>query len=323
VLEASLAGNSDCPSGTSLPLISVIMPCYNAAEFLRRGIESALAQSYRNIELIVIDDGSTDSTPVILRELVDPRIRSITQGNRGVCSARNAGLRVANGEFIAFLDADDTWRADCLQALLSALQRNPKAALAYCGWQNVGLTGGRGEPFVPPNYESSGKIEALIESCRWPIHAALCRRDAVALAGEFDERYPTSEDFLFWLKIGARNAICRVPEVLAFYHHHEGTRATRDRFRLVRNHWLVQREFLRSNPDIRRTLGRKRIRDVTDGRFMSSAYECYWRRDLHSAQRLFRYALAKRLGRPRDLRYLLPSVLPAAMYRYLIRIADR
>lgn len=304
-------------------LISVIMPCFNGAAHVRQGIASALQQSHREIELIVVDDGSTDETPEILRSISDPRVRVLTQQNAGVCAARNNGLRAATGDYIAFLDSDDTWHPTCLEMLVSVLKRRSEVALVYCGWQNVGLPGPRGQPFVPPDYERPNKIAALFEGCRWPIHAALVRRETVERAGYFDERYPTSEDFLFWLKIACKNRIYRLPEVLAFYHHHDRPRATDDALRMARNHWLVQREFLKANPDIGRALGARQVRALTDGQLLKNAYTCYWKRDLRAAQQLFRLVAKSGYGTPHDWRYLLPSFLPAGLYSLLIRSIDR
>lgn len=299
------------------------MPCYNGAPHLKESMASALAQTYRHVELIVIDDGSTDSSPKILAEASDPRIRVLSQPNQGVCSARNAGLRAAHGEYIAFLDADDTWHPACLEELHRGLERNGEAALAYCGWQNLGLPAGRSDPFIPPDYERPDKLAILLEDCRWPIHAALTRHAAIAQGIEFDERFVTSEDFFFWLRIASRNRICLVPEVLAFYHHHPEPRATGDVYRMARNHWLVQNEFLKLNSDAVRMVGRQRIRDVTDGRLLHKAYACYWKRDLKAAQLLFRMVMKTRYGRLRDWLYMLPSVLPGSVYRFLIATVDR
>src|SRR6266498_24758 len=140
---------------SSLPLISVIMPCYNAAPHLREAVASALGQSYGNVELIIIDDGSDDTSPQIVADLAgrhSGRITVLKTRREGPYPARNAGLACAKGEFVAFLDADDYWSRDFLAKLQSALA-NSNAVLAYCGWQNVGATDRTNEPYVPPDYE--------------------------------------------------------------------------------------------------------------------------------------------------------------------------
>lgn len=114
-----------------MPSVSVILPAYNAAASIGDSIAAALGQGLRDFELIVVDDGSTDATPEILRGLSDPRLKVLTQPNRGSYPARNAGIRAASGEFIAFLDADDLWTSDKLESQLTALRGQPQAGVAY------------------------------------------------------------------------------------------------------------------------------------------------------------------------------------------------
>jgi glycosyltransferase involved in cell wall biosynthesis len=298
------------------------MPCYNARQTIADSVKSVLQQTHQAIELIVVDDGSRDDSLQALGKFDDPRIKITTQSNQGVCAARNRGLTLAQGEYVAFLDADDTWSPNALKRLLSTLQTNPEAALAYGGWQNVGLPGGKGAPFIPPEYEGPTKIEVLLQDCRWPIHAALTRRVAIEEAGGFDTRYRTSEDFLLWLRIGSRHRIVRAPEVLAFYHHHGGDRATSNPVRMARNHWLVQRAFLKEQPELAAQLGRRRVREVTTGVLLHKGYACYWARQLEAARHIFRMVMKTGYGSPKDWKYMLPSLLPMSVHRALIGMVD-
>jgi glycosyltransferase involved in cell wall biosynthesis len=307
----------------SARLITVIMPCHNAAGTVARSLRSALDQTHRAIELVVIDDGSRDETADVVRSVADPRVRLESQANQGVSAARNRGLALARGEYVAFLDADDTWAPETLEHLLQALEAAPDAALAYCGWQNLGVAGGRGAPFVPPDYEGAGKLEALLEDCRWPIHAALTRRATIEEVGGFDPRYPTSEDFLLWLRIGSRHRIVRVPEVLAYYHHHGGERATADLARLARNHWRIQRAFLVEHPEINARLGPRRVRQLTEGTLLKKGYACYWDRRLEAARAIFRTVMRTGYGNARDWKYMLPSLLPLSLHRALLHLGNQ
>lgn len=299
------------------------MPCYNAAAHLEASVDSVLAQGFKDWELIAVDDGSRDETWAVLSGSGDARIRPFRRSsNAGVSATRNFGLEHATGEFVAFLDADDTWHADFLDHMHTALSNRPDAGLAYCGWQNTGLSGPRGSPFVPPDYESPSKTERLIEGCRWPIHAALTRRRLIERAGGFDTRFAVGEDFLLWMAIAIFHPIVRVPEVLASYWHHAGTRATSDRIRAARQTLAVKQAFLDGHPDIVRRLGRKRIRDTLLGPLLMQAYERYWERDLDTARALFVDAFKRGYFRPRDLPYILPSLMPVSLHRALIRAAD-
>lgn len=302
--------------------ISVIMPCFNAAQHLPRSFDSVLSQTYPHLELIAVDDGSRDGTLAWLQAQADPRVRVISQPNRGVSAARNAGLAEAKGHFIAFLDADDTWALNFLERMVGAFEADPSIGLAYCGWQNVGLPGGRGAPFVPPDYEVPDKKAMLIANNRWPIHACLTTRELVSAVGGFDPRFAVGEDFLLWLEIACFQRIRRVPEVLAYYFHHDSVHASRDRVRAARQMRDVQEAFLQRHPEVITELGRTRVRELTDGTLLSRAYDAYWRRDLATAQPIFRMALHAGGWKLRDLRYLLPSLLPGTLYRRLITLSD-
>ena len=299
------------------------MPCFNAAGHISESVGSVLGQSYEAIELIVVNDDSTDHSLQVLEGIRDYRLVIISQPHSGVCVARNRGLAEATGDYVAFLDADDTWRPDCLEKLHSVLQKSPDAALAYCGWQNVGLPGGRGQPFIPADYEQPAKVEILLGGNRWPIHAALTRREAVIEAGGFDERFRISEDYHLWLRIATRHPIVRVPEVLAYYHFHEGTQATKDRVRGAFDHWQVQREFLRERPDIASRLGNRRIRELTHGELLRRGYICYWNRDLESARTIFRRVMKTGYGTVTDWKYMLPALLPLPLNRLLIQFFSK
>ncbi len=303
-------------------LISVIMPCYNAGKNIVDSVKSVLQQTHQAIELIVINDGSSDDSLEVLGTFEDPRIKIVTQSNQGVCAARNRGLAMAQGEYIAFLDADDTWAPTALEQLFLGLHTRPDVALAYCGWQNVGLDNGRGKPFIPPDYETPDKLSLWIQNCRWPIHAALTRRNAIQSVGGFDARYPTSEDFLLWLRIVTNNKIIRVPEVLAFYYHHEGPRATDDQVRLALNHLSAQWTYLHENSDVRKTLGRSKTRELTFGVLLKRGYNCYWQGDLISARSIFRRVMMAGYGDLKDWKRMLPAFLPLTIHKRLVNVAS-
>lgn len=244
----------------NLPHVSIIMPCYNAAAHLARSVGSVQAQTFDDWELVAIDDGSGDDTAARLAAMAadDPRIRVFTQPNGGVSRARNRGLSEARGRCIAFLDADDDWHPDFLARMTGALQAEPDAVLAYCGWQNIGLSGGRAQPFVPPDYETPDKREKLFAGCRWPIHATLTRREAVTAAGGFDTALKNAEDYAMWLRIAGRAPITRVAEVLAFYHFHSGTQASSAHARAALDFADAQLDYLADHPDFTATLDANR-----------------------------------------------------------------
>lgn len=302
------------------PCISIVMPCYNAAPHLARSVGSIEAQTMGDWELVVVDDGSSDDSWTTLQGLAaaDPRIRAFRQANAGAAAARNHGLREARGGFIAFLDADDTWHPEFLAAMLAAVAGEGGQAIAYCGWQNLGLGGDRDLPFVPPDYEGQGKTESLLGGCRWPIHAVLVPAPAVHAAGGFDEELSSCMDYDLWLRIGCIHRLIRVPRVLAYYHHHAGEQITKNRARIAINHWRAQQKFLRANPGVTAQLGPARIRELTAGELLRRGYECYWKRDLPAARKIFRLVMKERHGTPADWKYMLPALLPESLHRRLI-----
>jgi glycosyltransferase involved in cell wall biosynthesis len=308
-------------------LVTVIMPCYNAAPFVEEAVMSVLDQSYPEVELVVVDDGSTDSSPDIVKHLVTAypsKVRLLHQNQRGPYVARNLGLTHASGEFVAFLDADDWWREDFLEKLHAALMKNSDAALAYCGWQNTGLEGGRGEPYVPPDYEQEDKTERFLRAASpWPIHAALVRRQAIDAIGGFQTYLPTCMDYDFWLRIGMAHPIVLVPEVMAFYRHHQGGQIISKQWRQAQNVWTVKKTFVRECPELITGLSDKKLQSLIDGGLLRRGYDNYWRRDLVSARRIFRMALRTGSWGAKDLRYLLPALLPERLYLTLIGLAER
>lgn len=307
-------------------VISVIMPCYNASRFLRSSVNSVMEQSYSSVELIVVDDGSTDNSLTMLEELAeqhDQRITVLRQKNQGPYAARNRGLRHARGQFIAFLDADDLWENDCLEKLQRALKRSG-AELAYCGWQNIGEGGPGKRPHIPPDYENGDTAALFLRGCPWPIHACLVRRELVAQVGGFSERYGTSLDYDFWLRISAiTHNFILVPEVLAYYRWHGAGQISSNRWRQVVNSWRVRQEFVRHHPEQVSHLHRRDLRERIDGHLLRSAYIAYWKRDLKTAHILFRRALLRGFVGPRDIKYVLLALLPYRLFSILVGASDR
>lgn len=305
-----------------MPTVSIIMPCLNCAGHLTLSVRSVLDQTIANLELLFVDNGSTDTTLAKLEQITDPRLIILHQPEKGVSRARNLAIEKARGEYIAFLDSDDTWEPDFLEKMLSALNANPDAALAYCGWQNLGKPGRRGAPFLPPDYESADKIAHLLAGCRWPIHAALTRSEFIKVAGGFDENFAIGEDFLLWMEIGCFYTIVRVPEIMAYYHHHEGDQATKNKLRSALETLSVQQTFLKRHPAVFRQLGYKKVRDLTFGPLLKLGFDHYWRRELEIARPIFRRVMASAYGRPTEWKYMLPALLPLSWHRAFMNYFD-
>jgi glycosyltransferase involved in cell wall biosynthesis len=309
------------------PLVSVIMPCFNAERHVEEAVRSVMAQTQPGVELIVVDDGSTDASADIVSRLAAEfpgRITMERQSRAGPYPARNLGLTLARGDYVAFLDADDWWSNDCIAKLLAPLLGDADLALAYCGWQNVGLEGGRGAPYVPPDYQQGDKATRFLTAAApWPIHAALVRRSVIEKVGGFDVDLPTCMDYDLWLRIAVSRRIALVPEVLAFYRHESAGQITSTQWRQARNSWLVKRKFVREYPDLVEHLSDATLRELIDGGLLKRGYHTFWQRDLASARRIFRFAFLRRAWSFGDLPYILPTWLPGGMYEWLVSLRDR
>src|SRR5262249_2405326 len=181
-------------------LVSIIIPCYNAERFLTETLESALGQTYRNIEIIIVDDGSTDNSADIIRSYGD-RIKAQFGPNRGASAARNLGTELARGEFIQYLDADDLLMADAIERRIAALHEDA-ADVAYSDWERL-------VEIEPGVFEVDGVRVRRIEDVHpnpeiavltyfWAPPAALTyRRSIVEKVGGWKEWLPAMEDARF------------------------------------------------------------------------------------------------------------------------------
>jgi glycosyltransferase involved in cell wall biosynthesis len=313
-------------AGFDPDLISVIMPCYNAASFVEEAVNSVMSQSFADVELIVVDDGSTDGSVNKLQQLAaqySPRLMLLYQDHMGPFPARNLGLKHARGGRVAFLDADDFWSPVALEKLSAAMDSS-QADIAYCGWQNVGEGAPGTEPYIPPDYSHMDTAAEFLRSCPWPIHAALVRREAIDAVRGFSERRFSAMDYDLWIRLYAHTQkLARVPEVMAFYRWHDKGQISKTKWKQVLDAWQVRRDFVRNNTSLVAGIDPNKLKQLVDGAVLDAAYQAYWKRDLISAHRLFYTALFNGIWRWHDLKYMVPSLLPERMYRALIRFADQ
>lgn len=304
--------------------ISVVMPCYNAAPYVEEAVRCVMTQTWPDVELIVVDDGSSDASAAVVQKLAAEfpgRIQLLYTSRLGPFPARNLGLRHCRGEFIAFLDADDWWLPDALEKLHATLDAHA-ADVAYCGWQNVG-EGMTSEPYVPPEYEADDPVATFVRTCPWPIHAALLTKELVDRLGGFSERRFSAMDYDFWLRaLALTRRIKRVPEVLAFYRWHGTGQISAVKWRQVLDALAAQKDFIDANPTLVRHLPAAKLRDLTEGQVLRQAYRAFWKRDLLSAHKLFRHAAASHSYAIRDLRHILVAMLPFTLYRGIVLLSD-
>jgi glycosyltransferase involved in cell wall biosynthesis len=202
--------------------VSVVIPTYNHARFLRQAIDSALGQTLPPREVIVIDDGSSDGTPDIVAEY-GHRIRAVRHTNRGVAATRNAGAALATGELLAFLDADDVWRPRKLELQAERFRREPSLGLVHCGVEEIDAHG-KVLRRQPDGLEGS-KVAAEMLLFRGPTilgggSGVMISRAAFAAVDGFDARLSTSADWDLYYRLTTRFPVGFVAEPLLQYRLH-------------------------------------------------------------------------------------------------------
>lgn len=180
-----------------MKLISAIIPVYKVEKYIAATVQSVLAQTYKNFELLIIDDGSPDRSLEICQQFTDPRIKIIHQENRGVSEARNMGIRNARGEFLAFLDADDIWVPEKLEKHIAHLESNPRLGVSF---SRCAFIDEEGNPLGIYQMSKLKEITPLDFLCRSPIgngSTAVFRREVLSAIKFQDNLYGTVQDFYF------------------------------------------------------------------------------------------------------------------------------
>jgi glycosyltransferase involved in cell wall biosynthesis len=204
-----------------MSLISVVIPAFNASAFIAESIGSACRQTHSDLDIVVVDDGSTDDTARIVQELAarDPRIRLIEAGHRGVSAARNRGIAEARSDLIATLDADDLWHPRKIERQYDLLRRSdPDVAVVYCWAAGIDA---QGRVVLPVWNASRAEGDVLLDIVRSGIlsngSTPLMRREAIERAGGYDENLQLCEDWQFYTALAG---VCRfraIPECLTGY----------------------------------------------------------------------------------------------------------
>jgi glycosyltransferase involved in cell wall biosynthesis len=204
------------PQPESRPLVSVIIPTHNRCGYLSRAIDSVLNQTYVHFELIVVDDGSTDGTPDLLKTY-GRSLREIRQKNGGVSSARNTGIRAARGTLIALLDSDDSWLPEKLEHQVAFFEACPQAAI--CQTEEIWIRNGKHVNPKRRHQKFSGMIfEKTLPLCLVSPSAVMMRPSLFEEVGLFDENLPACEDYDLWLRIAWKYPVYLVDTPLTVKH---------------------------------------------------------------------------------------------------------
>ena len=192
--------------------ISVIIPTFNRANFLKKAIESVLSQTYQGFELIVVDDGSTDNTYEIVSEFKN-NIVYIKQKNIGAASARNTGIKRAKNKFLAFLDSDDCWDKEKLAIQIDEMQKNPSYLVSHTQetWYRNGVLLNQKKK----HKKYHGYIfDKCLPLCAVGMSTVMIKRELFERVGKFDENFPCCEDYDFWLRVSVRHPFFLVDKPL-------------------------------------------------------------------------------------------------------------
>jgi glycosyltransferase involved in cell wall biosynthesis len=218
--------------------VSVVMPAYNVAPFIATSVESVLQQSFTDLELIVVDDGSVDGTADRLSGFRDPRLRVIRQANSGSAAARNSGILLASGQYMGFLDADDLWAPTKLETHIGFLERHPDVDLTFSRSEIIDENG---DSTGRTSYPASGEVsfqKLLTENVVNNGSAVVMRRGALDQAGYFDADLNACVDLDLWLRVALlrpRNIYC-LDELLTKYRMRSG-QVTKD-WRRMETAWM-------------------------------------------------------------------------------------
>jgi glycosyltransferase involved in cell wall biosynthesis len=229
----------------SRPLISIIIPTYNAEPYIGETLDSVLSQTYPRREIIVVDDGSTDRTPQCL-EAYSSTIRYLRQENAGAGAARNAGLKAASGDYIAFLDADDLWLPEKLEVQLEVAKKHPESGLIACDGVRFDDTGARGTRLIGASLAK--RLDATAEGevtgyfyrdfIKWNLIPApaqtLIARSVVDGVGPMLEDLPTCEDWDYYLRIALASPMTFHKHPLVYYRHRPSSLSGPDNLRQFR-----------------------------------------------------------------------------------------
>lgn len=284
--------------------VSVIIPAFNQARFLDAAIGSALRQTYGDVEVIVVDDGSTDGTGELLSAYSrTPRIRVIRQANAGVGAARNAGFAASTGSLVCFLDADDYYHEDRLTRQVGRFNDRPDVGFAYCDIVRVDA-----DDIVADDYNVQdartvldGDIfESLLAGGYFPPHTVIVRRDVFERSGGFDPALGGHADLDLWLRLaGAGVRADFLPEKLAYYRLHSGG-MSRDEAHMRHTRRLALEKAVRAHP-ARAAAALSTLQDLGH--------------DLHEANRW----LQQRLG---DYAHFSGDASPWTTFDFVERVAD-
>lgn len=224
-LQPKLSGHwrrnfSSGKEDSEMPRVTVIIPAYNSMEFLPETLASVLQQTFTDFEVLIINDGSTDHIVSWASGIHDPRVKLISQENRGVSEARNTGIKNAQGEYVAFLDSDDLWEATKLEAQVQCLDSDLSAGVVYTWTRLINKTGEATGRIFASDPKANVWQQLLEKDVISTGSSVMTRRSCFERVGYFDRTLPPAEDLDMWLRLAAHYPFSVIKEPLTLYRYY-------------------------------------------------------------------------------------------------------
>lgn len=294
--------------------VSVIIPCYNAERYVAQSVKSVLDQTRPALEVIVVDDGSTDGSAEVVARFRDP-VRLIRQENRGRAAAIARGLAEISGNLVAWVDADDWWHQAKLARQVEVLE-NSRARLVHCAAVCC-EPDGRQRRWSGDTAAAEGwALPYLLTVNSICCSSVLVRREVLDEVGGFVGRFWPCDDYHLWLRIAARYRLTFVDQPLVYYRIHP-QQASAARAYMVSQWWAAVRDFLATHPDVCRALSPSLLRQVKDTQFLARGIEYFEIGRQKMARRILRWYCRRHPHRWTGWKYLLFAHLPWAWYTRL------
>ncbi|XCN74214.1 MAG: glycosyltransferase family A protein [Candidatus Electrothrix aestuarii] len=233
-------------------LVTVVVPVFNRSKLILSSLESVRHQLFRPLEIIVVDDGSTDDTVKVVQKWIEQfnipgrfSTKCITQKkNQGANAARNRGIEEATGEFVAFLDSDDLWMPQKLKKQIPALKLNPSIGGIYCGLRHFDINTQKRAEVGPKNYPEGYLLrQLLIQDITEPTSCWVVRKECFKKTGLFDITLPARQDWDMWIRLATHFHIGSIPEILVEQGGHTGERVRSDPQREIDAHQTIFEKY--------------------------------------------------------------------------------
>lgn len=287
-----MSGN---PIDSSTQSVTVVMPCYNGVDYIAQALDSAIAQTHRPVQIIVVDDGSRDDSAAFVRDYIaahpDHAIELIQQPNAGEPAARNTGIRAARGTWVAQLDTDDWWEPDKLEKqLAAAAEAGPECVLVHTGVVGHFPDGRVGDMSRPPVSTRTGWCtKALLDPMSIGHPSIMVRKSALDQIGGYDASFTQACDIDLYFRLSVVGTFAFVPRYLLHYRYH-AKQMSASPVQQIRHHHRAIFNFFAAHPDVEEQIGQAHIRAKLAEHVGLKLKSLYWRRNLPAFRELLAYA---------------------------------